>query len=254
MNESIFIEKPNLPKFAVSELIISGRYKFVIDELKRLGISVIETDELSEVYGVEKYHTDISTIHLCNDNLLVAKNNTVLADKLSFLGYNVSLSKKIISGKYPSCTALNAVLLGNKMICRESSIDDKLIEYCKKNSIKIISVKQGYARCSTAVVAENAVITSDNGIYKACIENSIDALKIESGYIEIEDYDYGFIGGSCGKLSDDILAFCGDVKVHKNYDDIKAFALNYGINLISLSNKRLFDIGGFIPTKQEENY
>lgn len=254
MNESIFIEKPNLPKFAVSELIISGRYKFVVDELKRLGISVIEADELSEVYGAEKYHADISAIHLCNDKLLVAKNNIVLADKLSSLGYNISLSEKIISGKYPNCTALNAVLLGDKMICRESSIDDKLIEHCKTNSIKIISVKQGYARCSTAVVAKNAVITSDNGIYKACIENSIDALKIESGYIEIEDYDYGFIGGSCGKLSNDILAFCGNAKTHKNYDDIKDFALNYGINLLSLSNRKLFDIGGFIPTKQEENY
>ena len=41
MNESIFVEKPNLPKFNVSELIVSGRYKFVIDELKRLGISII---------------------------------------------------------------------------------------------------------------------------------------------------------------------------------------------------------------------
>ena len=112
MNESIFVEKPNLPKFNVSELIVSGRYKFVIDELKRLGISIIESDMLSEICGVEKYHTDISIIHLCNDNLLVAKNNTVLADKLSFLGYNVSLSKKIIFGKYPSCTALNAVILG----------------------------------------------------------------------------------------------------------------------------------------------
>lgn len=248
MNESIFVEKPNLPKSAVSELIVSGRYTFVIDELKRLGISVIEANELSEVYGTEKYHADISVIHLCNDNLLVAKNNTVLVHKLSSLGYNISLSEKTIFGKYPNCTALNAVLLEDKMICRASSIDDKLMEYCKNNSIRIIPVKQGYARCSTAVVAENAVITSDSGIYRACVENSIDVLKIESGYIEIEGYDYGFIGGSCGKLSHDILAFCGDVKKHKNYDDMKAFALNYGVNLLSLSNKKLFDVGGIIPT------
>ncbi len=254
MNKSIFVEKSNLPTSDVSELIVSGRYKFVIDELKRLGISLIEANELSKVCGAEKYHADISAIHLCNDNLLVAKNNTLLADKLSSLGYNVSLSGKIISGKYPSCTALNAVLLGDKMICRALSIDDKLMEYCKTNSIKIISVKQGYARCSTAVVAESAVITSDSGIYKACIENNIDVLKIENGYIEIEGYDYGFIGGSCGKLSNDILAFCGDIKAHKNYNNMKTFALNYGVNLISLSNKNLFDVGGFIPTKQEETY
>ena len=47
MNKSIFVEKPNLPKFNVSELIVSGRYKFVIDELKRLGISIIESDTVS---------------------------------------------------------------------------------------------------------------------------------------------------------------------------------------------------------------
>lgn len=249
MNNSIFVEKPNLPKGLVSELIVSKKYKFIIAELKNLGISVIEADEIPEMSSVEKYHADISVIHLGGNNLLVAKNNPILAEKLISMGYNVSLSEKQIIGKYPNCIALNAVLLGNNLICHSSFVDDKLRKYTKSNSIKFIDVKQGYARCSTAVVAENAVITSDSGIYKACLKNNIDALKIESGYIEIDDYEYGFIGGACGKLSNDILAFCGCVEAHKNYNDMKAFALNYGVNLLSLSHQMLFDVGGIIPTK-----
>lgn len=251
MSDSIFVENPNLPKGLVSEVIVSKKYKFIIDELRKLGLSVIEADELAEVSGAEKYHADISVIHLGDKNMLAAKNNLVLAEKLSRLGYNVILSENNISGKYPTCTALNAVLLGKNLICHSALIDNMLRKYCDKCSIRLIDVKQGYARCSTAVVAENAVITSDVGIYKACIKNNIDALKIESGYIEIDDYDYGFIGGTCGKLSNDILAFCGNIKEHKNYYDIKAFALNYGVNLLSLSDRRLFDVGGIIPTKQK---
>lgn len=250
MSSSIFVENPNLPKSMVSEVIVSKKYKFIIDELRKLGLSVVEADELAGVSGAEKYHADISVIHLGDKNMLVAKNNSILAEKLNQLGYNVVLSENNISGKYPSCIALNAVLLSKNLICRSSLIDNKLRKYCDKRSIKLVDVKQGYARCSTAVVAENAVITSDVGIYQACIKNNIDALKIESGYIEIDDYDYGFIGGTCGKLSDDILAFSGNIKEHKNYYNMKAFALNYGVNLLSLSDSRLFDIGGIIPIKQ----
>lgn len=249
MDDIIFVEKPNLPKGRVSEVIVSKKYKFIITELERLGISVIKADELSDVSGAEKYHADISVIHLGNKNLLVARNNKALINKLILKGYNVLTSKKDIIGEYPNCTLLNAVLLDNHMICNINYIDAELKEYCQNHLIKPISVKQGYARCSTAIVVENAVITSDNGIYKACIENDIDVLKIESGYISIDNYDYGFIGGTCGKLSDDILAFCGNIALHKNYNDIKVFALNYGVHLLSLSNDILFDVGGIIPTK-----
>lgn len=247
MNNSIFIRKPNLPINTVSSVIASAQYSSRIGELSRMGISIIKIPPTIDVIGAEKYHADISMIHIGGNNIIVAKNNQYLTDILISSGFNVKLSYSEISGAYPKCTALNALVLNKVLICRSKSLDLELYNYCTKNNLRIINVNQGYTRCSVAVVAENAIITSDTGIYNACIENKIDALKIDAGYIEIDGYDYGFIGGTCGKLSKDILAFCGRVEYHKDFEKMKAFALNYGVRLLSLSNDILFDIGSILP-------
>lgn len=251
MNELTFVKKPNLPQNTVSTVIASSKYINHIKKLSEFGISVIEVSPISEIIGAEKYHADISAIHLGGNNIIAAKNNSILINQLKKSEFNTIPSESEILGGYPECTALNAVILGNNLICREKSVDKALYNYCIEKNFRIISVKQGYARCSTAVVSENAIITSDIGIYNACVSNKIDALKIDNGYIKIDGYDYGFIGGTCGKLSYDTLAFCGRIEEHKDYESIKAFALNHGVRLISLSNEPLFDIGGILPVVEK---
>lgn len=246
VNELGFVEKPNLPNGKVTTVIISERYIKFFPELNRLGVSIIASPQIEEIDGAEKFHADISAIHLGGENIICAKNNTRLAEKLRSLNFNVITSEKEIVGGYPECTGLNAIITDIGLICRKNSVDKMLLKSCG-SGLPIINVNQGYARCSTAVVSENAVITSDEGIYNACIKNGIDVLKVSGGDIDIEGYDYGFIGGACGKLSRDILAFCGRIEEHRDYPAIKNFALNYGVNLMSLSDKRLFDVGGVLP-------
>lgn len=247
-----FIEKPNLPSGVVSSVIISQKYNEFITALERLGVSAISSPPNYDIAGAEKYHADISVIHLGGENMICARNNHALVKKLQDLGFHVIHSEKYIVGAYPKCTALNAVITERGMVCRKSSVDGELLKYFG-SSLPIINVNQGYARCSTAVVSENAVITSDDGIYNACIKNGIDVLKISSGDIEIEGYSYGFIGGTCGKLSQDILAFCGKIEAHRDYSNIKSFALNYGVSLLSLSGETLFDVGGILPVMEKQN-
>lgn len=250
MGKIDFVEKPNLPIGKVKSVILSERYTELFTELTRIGVNTIASPPADEIEGVEKYHADISVLHIGGKNIICAKNNSMLIEKLRSFGFNVLLSENDIVGKYPNCTALNAVVTDKGIICRKSSVDNT-IRSCFENRIPIINVNQGYARCSSAVVSDNAIITSDEGIYRACIERKIDVLKISSGGIEIEGYDYGFIGGCCGKLSYDMLAFCGKIEAHRDYFDMKAFASDYGVNLISLSNKRLFDVGGMLPVLEE---
>ena len=52
----------------------------------------------------------------------------------------------------------------------------------EKDGKRILHTNQSYAKCSSAVVGENAIITSDESIYRVCIENKIDVLKISVGY------------------------------------------------------------------------
>ena len=91
------------------------------------------------------------------------------------------------------------------------------------------------------------MITSDESIYRACKKNNIDVLKTVNEGIRLRGYDHGFIGGCCGLIARDILAFSGNIEAHKNYAEIKAFASDHGVSIASLGSFDLYDIGGILP-------
>ena len=64
--------------------------------------------------------------------------------------------------------------------------------------------------------------------------------------IFLNGFSCGFIGGASGVVDNTIL-FCGDIRKHKDYNNIKAFANNRGFDLYSLSNNDLYDYGGILP-------
>jgi hypothetical protein len=180
---------------------------------------------------------------------VVNKNTPMLTKQLAGIGVQILESDSKISPEYPFNIYYNHVIIGNLLIGKRDYIDTTVYNYCHENNFKIISTKQGYTKCSTAIVTENAIITSDNSIYNSC-KSFVDVLKIEAGCISLYGYDYGFIGGCCGKLSGDILAFTGKISDHKGYNDIKAFLHNHKVNILELTNKPPVDIGSIIPIKQ----
>jgi len=189
----------------------------------------------------------------------VYKINKNIIDKLNF---DVIITKNPTSCEYPNNVELNAAMFGNNLICNVKYTNKKIIEYAKKTGKNIIDVNQGYAKCSVCIVDENSIITSDDSIYKKAVQNNINVLLIEKGHIDLAGYDYGFIGGCSGLItsvcSDSstartpngvrlwrraLLAFTGDIKFHPDYENIKSFCDNRGVEIISLSNKKLYDYG-----------
>lgn len=242
-----FIKNPNLPENKVSTAIVSNYIPEIINELNYCGVKTIISERLNGIDGSESYHADMSVCHLSDNKFITAKNNISLIKNLKNINADIILSEHEILGKYPNIAALNVCIFGQNLICNTKSADRNIIEFCQRNKYRILHTNQGYTKCSCAVISENAIITSDNSIYQLCIDNKIDALKISVGDIELSGYDYGFIGGTCGLIDKDILVFSGDVKKHKDYNNIKDFARNYGVNLLSLSRKPLYDIGGIFP-------
>ena len=152
-----------------------------------------------------------------------------------------------ISGEYPQNIALNAAKVGKYIICRVDSLDDRVKAYCKANNFTLINVKQGYAKCSCAVVSDNAVITEDVGIYRTLSETDIEVLLIGKGSVTLEGADCGFIGGASGyDKSKNSLYFCGDIYEHPDYDKIKGFCDKHGTNIECLTDAKLLDIGGIV--------
>lgn len=138
-----------------------------------------------------------------------------------FLGNRVIMGQATLSSHYPNDIAYNVLICKNKAFGKKEHIDRVVLQELDKRNIELINVNQGYAKCSSAVF-KNGVITADDTIFDALVKNNIKALKITSGNIKLEGYDYGFIGGASGVISGK-LTFFGDVTKHPDYLKIKEF-------------------------------
>ena len=219
-----------------------------IKNLNDINVNIIKSEKCKETYEAISYHPDINLIKLNDENILVSPNlYDYYNEVLSPLGFNISSGDSIIKNKYPYNVAYNAIIIGNKAIHNFNYTDKKLLQFIEENNFTKIHVKQGYCKCSTCIVDENSLITSDEGIYKEVIKHNIDCLLIESGHINLFELNYGFIGGCSGLISEDTLAFFGDISKHPNYLEIKNFVRSKNKKILSLSKEKLLDLGSLIP-------
>ena len=239
-----FFAVPNLPDRTVRGVIMSDRLPQLCSELKNnYNIEILSPSPLLSVTGSERFHADMCVCHTGGESFVCDKDNTELIKKLTLLGADVDKCEGITA----AMPLLNVCFMGDMVICDPKKASPRILDICREGGISIIKVRQGYAKCSVAVVSKGAVITSDEGIYSACKNAKTDCLRISPGSIRLEGYDHGFIGGCCGLISKELLVFSGNIKSHPSYHDIKAFSQNYGVYIESLSYDELYDIGGILP-------
>lgn len=222
---------------------MSGQFPDMAMELKKYGFQVIFSENLDFLYDFESQHADIQCLKI-KDRIFVHKDSFYLKTKLKSLGYEVICTEKSLERKYPKNILLNGVYLNEKLYCYEKAIDNSIKKYCAENNIEIINVNQGYTKCSTAVIGKG-FITSDKGIYEAMRQSGVEGLLIQSGSIDLDGVDYGFIGGCCFSYNENAY-FSGNIKLHPDYKSIKDFCNKQNKNIVCLSNNKLYDIGGFI--------
>ena len=190
------------------------------------------------------YHPDMFCFNLDNNKWIFYEEayniNKNIIEKLNF---DIIIAENTSSCEYPNDIGLNAAAFGNNLICNVKYTNTQIIEYAGEQGKNIIDVRQGYAKCSVCVVDESAIITSDNSIYKKAGQYKIEALLIDKGHINLEGYDYGFIGGCSGLIDKNKLAFTGNIELHPDYCNIKKFCEGRGVDIISLSYKKLYDYG-----------
>ena len=192
-------------------------------------------------------------------NFVISNKYPCFADELSKMGHNIVFSDAIKAFPQPEQThvdmqilknvLLNFLYFNNKLYGKASAIDPNLYGYCMKNNIEIININQGYARCSTLVLNNHSAITADISIKNALEKDGAEVLLIPSGNIKLEGYDYGFIGGASGKISDNTVVFFGNAKSHPYYSSIKEFCSKNNIETkILCKNMPLTDVGGIVKT------
>ncbi len=171
------------------------------------------------------------------------EENRAIFHELSLLcGRETVVAGTELALNYPSDVKFNGFTAGGRIFGLASALSETVLAWAKKASIPVVNIRQGYAKCSTCVVTENAVITEDASIERAMLENGIDVLRVTSGQVALDGYDCGFIGGASGADSENVY-FCGDVSQHPDFDEIESFCRCHGKNCVSLGMGRLYDIG-----------
>ena len=216
-----------------------------INSLKKLNYDVIKIPKDNNLYEAINGHTDIQ-LNILNKNTIIINKNINLSFKELLKTKNINFieSNSTLSSKYPSNISLNAYITDNYLIHNLKFTDKKILEYCKNK--KTINVNQGYSKCSILPLREKAIITNDIGIYNTLKNENFDILLLPFGDIELAGFNYGFIGGVGGMISNDSMAFFGSLDNYTFGNEVKKFLYKYDIKPIYLSNTKLIDRGSLL--------
>lgn len=228
----------------MSTFVMSDKYPCFVREIENLGHTVISSDTVDIFPIPEQKHADMQILPI-NSDIFILNECTALAQKIP--NDRLIYCDKKAGKKYPENILLNFLFLNNILYGKLSAIDKNLIDFCEENSIKTVNINQGYARCSTLVLNEKALITSDLSIEKALKKDGVEVLLISSGNIILDGYDYGFIGGASGKIDENTVVFLGNITNHPDYRRIENICENHNTSIkIICKDMPLTDIGGIV--------
>lgn len=212
--------------------------------LSNEGLNIIKIPKSNNLYDAISGHPDIQLNIINSKKIILAKNSNLSLEILNKHHIEFEYSSKELEEKYPKNIFLNAVNLKNFFIHNLKFTDKNLLKHVSDK--ELINIKQGYSKCSIAIVNNNALITSDLGIYNALKKYPIDVLLIPAGDIVLPGLSYGFIGGTCGLISEDKMAFLGNLKNHSYGNDIKNFLFKHNVEPIYLDEGKLIDRGSIL--------
>lgn len=192
-------------------------------------------------------HPDIQLAIIKNEraHLIVQKDiEDSFIKELSSLDIDFLYSNSSLKDSYPFDIHLNAVTLKDYFI-HSLKYSDETILSLLNNRMKI-NVKQGYTKCSSLVVNDNSIITSDKSIYNALMPHGLDVLLISPGNIKLPGLNCGFIGGCTGLIDHNKLAIYGNLDFHPEGKEIKEFLKKHNVETIYLNDGPLIDRGSIL--------
>ncbi len=239
---------PLIPKKKVKSVLISHTEKEGSATLEKMGINTIKTQFSDLLAEPVAHHPDMLFLHLKENICIVIDKNLPFVSLLENIGFTVLEAKNNYSEKYPHDMGLNCLIIGKTVVGNIEHIDRTIKEQLA--DYNFINVSQGYTKCSTCVINEHSLITEDESIYKA-LKNNFDVLKIDSGCVELNGYNYGFFGGCTGLIDKNVLAVNGELKFHKSYKDILEFLKHRNVDILELRAGNLNDIGSILPLEEK---
>lgn len=242
-----YLETPGLPTAKVKRVIIDYRTdEKIVSALNKLGIIAYPSCEILSLYEAVKGHSDMSICHVGGNTFVCEPSSYEYYKKLlNFDDINLICGDTHLTDTYPYDIAYNVAWISQNKVLHKTAYTDRKIR--ENTAADFINVAQGYTKCNACIVSENALITQDNSIYINAQKAGINTLKTDNGNIFLQGFEYGFIGGASGLISDDTLAITGNVEKLVDFERIVAFCNDYGVKVISLTDENPVDIGSIIP-------
>lgn len=235
----------------VKVVIIGEKYeKTLYKPLDKYGIRIICLPNNKCVDERLSSHADISVFHAGGERIWLAPHlrNSDFAHELAALGSRIEFAAIEQCPAYPGDAQLNIAALASAFIYAPKVSYSPIVDYLtNERGFTAVASRQGYAKCSVLVVDERSIITQDRGIARAARTAALDVLEISPGYVSLDGFEYGFLGGAGFKLSDDTLAFTGTLDTHPDKERILGFLAARGIHPVYLTDQPVFDIGSAIP-------
>lgn len=185
-------------------------------------------------------HPDLSILKIDEDIYIESSVYNYYVDNLS--GFNF---KKVDVYNFKNGEMVLNIAKNKKYFFHNEKFTSKEIFEKLKTNRKYIKINQGYSNCSM-ICFENHIITSDKGVYKTLRLENINVELVTTEGIILNGYKNGFIGGTCGFVSDDILLFYGDVTKYRDYDIIKRVADEENVKILYPKDETFVDLGGII--------
>lgn len=202
--------------------------------LESFGMTIEYYEGSDDVYKEVKHHIDLAMVEI--DGVLY-HSKEVEAPK----EFTDSVALEGPGKTYPEVAKFNVCSVGNYVIGNTKTMHGAILSDV---SDRLIDVKQGYSKCSTYIVDDESIITSDEGIHRA-VQGKIDCLLIQPGHVKLEGMEYGFIGGTGGRINSQFCFFNGDITAHPDYEKIKTF-IQERRKIILFTDEPLTDMGSFI--------
>ncbi|MCI8284696.1 MAG: hypothetical protein HFE90_05435 [Firmicutes bacterium] len=245
-------------------------------KLAATGHKIYKVKSTSAVHPSIADHPDI---YMCRVKDTVLIDESIQTDP-DLHSMDIIFEMGNISAKYPYDVPYNAVSTNKIFMHNTKYTLPELLDTAREAGLNIINVKQGYTKCSCVTVGDNAIITSDEGIYKTiCAYNrmlieeaasesenlqkisqsgdiscpapcpeTIDSLLVRPGHVVLEGMSAGFIGGTSGAVGNTIY-FNGNLSSHPDFAKITDFIEKHGFRAEWTTDIPLTDIGSiiFIP-------
>lgn len=215
--------------------------------LRRHGYSCLRAPAEPRLPRPVRGHPDLS-VFFAPDALYTTADYAARASaELRALCRSLGLPLRLVTGRvgdrYPQDVLLDALAVGGRLFCLPQATAPELTA---RPDLRVIPVRQGYAKCAALPVADQAIVSADPSILQAAEREGLPICRIEPGGVRLCGYSTGLIGGAASYAPyrpADMVFFCGSLSTHPSGAEIQRLLTAHGLAVTELTDMPLTDIG-----------